>query len=112
MSLLNQEIDTLSANLHHQDTHVSEKEDQDDLLIHANNLSHNFAFPQFMAQHKCEDLKPIDTPNTFSTSTQASSDHTLSKQICAHNPSASQVSPVDLSNPLTSQYPPDPGIMF
>ena len=62
-----------------------------------------------MAQHKCEDLELIDTPNTFSTSTQASSDHTLLKPICAHNPSASQVSPVNLSNSLTSQYPQDPG---
>ena len=31
------------------------------------------------------------------------------KQICAHNPSASQVSLANLSNSLTSQYPPDPG---
>ena len=130
LSLLNQEIDTPSDNLHHQDTHVCEKKDQDDFLIHATNLSHNFALPQFMAQHKCEDLKPIDTPSTFSTFTQASSDHTsnqicahnsmanqcnhsqyptLLKQICAHNPSASQVSQANLSNSLTSQYPPDPG---
>ena len=62
-----------------------------------------------MAQHKCEDLKPIDMPNTFSTFTQASSDHTLLKQICAHNPSATQVSQAYLSNSLTSKYPPDPG---
>ena len=79
-----------------------------------------------MAQHNCEDLKPIDTPSTFSTFTQASSDHTsnpicahnsmatqcnqsqyptLLKQICAHNPSAAQVSQANLSNSLTSQYP-------
>ena len=130
LSLLNQEIDTPSDNLHHQDTHVCENKDQDDFLIHATNLSHNVALPQFMAQHKCEDLKPIDTPSTFSTFTQASSDHTsnqicahysmasqcnqspyptLMKQICAHNPSASQVSQANLSNSLTSQYPPDPG---
>ena len=84
LSLLNQEIDTPSDNLHHQDTHVCEKKDQDDLLIHATNLSHNFALPQFMAQHKCEDQKPIDTPNTFSTFTQASSDHILLKQnLCS-----------------------------
>ena len=61
LSLLNQEIDTTSDNLHHQDTHVCEKQDQDDFLIHATNLSHNFTLPQFMAQHNCEDLKPIDT---------------------------------------------------
>ena len=34
---------------------------------------------------------------------------TLVKQICAHNPAASQVSQANLSNSLTSQYPPDPG---
>ena len=83
-----------------------------------------------MAQHNCEDLKSTATPSTFSTFTQASSDHT-SNQICAHkpmttecnqsqyltllkqhlahNPSASQVSQANLSNSLTSQYPPDPG---
>ena len=91
--LLNQEIDTPSDNLNHQDTHVCEK---DDLLIHATNLSHNFALPQFMEQHNCEDLKPIDTPCTFSTFTQASSDHT-SNQICAHNSMATQCN--------QSQYP-------
>ena len=41
--LLNQEIDTPSDNLNHQDTHVCEN--QDDLLIHATNLSHTFALP-------------------------------------------------------------------
>ena len=34
---------------------------------------------------------------------------TLLKQICAHNPSASQVSQANLSNSLTKQYQPDPG---
>ena len=98
--------------------------------MHATNLSHTFALPQFMAQHSCEDLKPTDTPSTFSTFIPASSDHTfhptcahnpmatqcnqsqyltLVKQICAHNPFASQVSRANLSNSLMSQYPPDPG---
>ena len=120
--LLNQEIDTPSDNLNDQDTHVCEKQGQDDFLIHAQ----NFALPQFMAQHKCEELKLIVTPSTFSTFTQASSDHTshqicahkpmatqcnqpqyltLLKQICTHNPSTSQVSQANLSNSLTSQYP-------
>ena len=89
LSLLNQEVDTPSDNLHHQDTHICEKKDQDDFLIHATNLSHNFALPQFMAQHKCEDLKPIDAPSTFSTFTQASSDH-ASNRTCAHNSMANQ----------------------
>ena len=84
-----QEIDTLSDNLSHQDTHVCEKQGQDDFLIHATNLSHNSALPQFMAQHNCEDLKPIDTPSTFSTFTLASSDY-ASNQICAHNSMATQ----------------------
>ena len=74
--LLNQEIDTSSDNLNHQDTHVCEKQDQDGFLIHVTDLSHNFALPQFMAQHNRENLKPIDTPSTFLTFTQASSDHT------------------------------------
>ena len=34
---------------------------------------------------------------------------TLLKPICGHNPSASQVSQIYLSNSLTSQYPADPG---
>ena len=106
------------------------KQDQDDFLIYATDLSHTFALPQFMAQHNCEDLKPIDTPSTCSAFTQDSSDHTsnpicahnsmatqcnqyqyptLLKQICAHNSSASQVSQANLSNSLTSRYPPNPG---
>ena len=87
--LLNQEIDTPYDNLNPQDTHVCEKQGLDDSLIHATDLSHNFSLPQFMAQHNCEDLKPIDTPSTFPTFTQASSDHT-SNQTCAHNPMAMQ----------------------
>ena len=126
--LLNQEIDTPSDNLNHQDTHVCEN--QDDILIHATNLSHTFALPQFMAQHNCGNLKPTDTPSTVPTTLQASSDHTfnpkcahnlistqcnqsqyltLTKQICTHNPSASQVSQPNLSNSLASPHPPDLG---
>ena len=55
--LLNQEIDTPSDNLNHQDSHASEKLGQDDtFLIHTTNHSHIFALHQFMAQHNCEDL--------------------------------------------------------
>ena len=89
LSLLNQEIDTPSDNLNHQITHICETQGQDDFLNNATDFSHNFALPQFMAHHNCEDLKLIDTPSTFSTFTQASSDHT-SNQICAHNPMATQ----------------------
>ena len=127
--LLQQKIDAPYDNLSHQDTHVYEKQDQDAFLIHAIN-SHNFAVPQFMAQHNCEDLNPTDTPSTVPTALHTSSDHTfnpkcaynlmatqcnqsqyltLMKQICAHNPSASQVSQTNLSNSLDSPYPPDPG---
>ena len=76
------------------------------------NLNHNFALPQFMAEHNYEDLDPTDSASTVPTAFQASSDHTsnpkcshdpmatqcnqsqyitLMKQICAHNPSASQL---------------------
>ena len=94
------------------------------------NLNHNFALPQFMAQHNCEDLEPTDAPSTVPITLQASSDHTLKpkcahdpmatqcnqsqyitlmKQNCSHNPSASQVSQTNLSNSLAFLYPPDPG---
>ena len=85
--LLNQEIDTQSYNLNHQDTHVCEN--QDDILIHASNLIHTFALPQFMVQHNCEDLKPTDNPSTVPTAIQASSNHPINP-ICAHNPMATQ----------------------
>ena len=53
--LLQKEIDAPYDNPSHQDTHVYEKQDQDVFLIHATNLSHNFALPQFIEQHNCED---------------------------------------------------------
>ena len=64
MFLLNQELHTPSDNLNHQDTHVCEKQGQDDYLNHATDLSHNFALPQFMTQHNYEDLKPTDLPES------------------------------------------------
>ena len=75
---LNQQIDTPSDNLHHQDTHVCEKQGQDAFLIHATNLSHIFALPQFMTQHNCEDLKSTDTPMYL----YPSSDHTSNQILC------------------------------
>ena len=71
--LLNQEIDIPSVNLNHQDTHVCEKQCQDNFLTHATNLSHNFALPQFMVQHNCVNMKPTDTASTSSTFTQVCS---------------------------------------
>ena len=65
--LLNQEIGTPSNNLNHQDTHVCEKQGQDDFLVHATELTHNFALPKFISKHWCEDMKPIDTPSRFSS---------------------------------------------
>ena len=43
--LLNQEIDTPSDNLNHQDTHVCNKQGQDDFLIHATDFSHDLYYP-------------------------------------------------------------------
>ena len=77
-------------------TPVYEKQDQDVFLIHTTNLSHNFALPQFMAQHNYECLKTTDTPSTVPTAIQASSDHTFNPR-CAHNPMATQCN--------QSQYP-------
>ena len=60
--LLQKRIDAPSDDLSHQETHACEKLGQDDTsLIHATNLSHIFALPQFIAQHNCEDLKPDKT---------------------------------------------------
>ena len=89
-----QEIDTPSDNLNHQDTHVCEN--QDDILIHATNLSHTFAPPQFMAQHNYEGLNPTDTPSTVPTTIQASIEHTFNPRS-AHSPMATQCN--------QSQYP-------
>ena len=92
--LLNQEIDTASDNLNHHDTHYCEN--QDDIHIHATNLSQTFALSQFMAHHNYEGLKHIDTPSTAPPTIQASSDHPLNPR-CAHNPMATQCN--------LSQYP-------
>ena len=81
-----------------------------------------------MVQHNCEDLQPTDTPSPVPTALRASSDHTsnskcahklmatqcnqsqyltLVKQVSTHNPSACQLSQIDLSNSLAFPYPPD-----
>ena len=84
---INHEIDTPSDNLSYHDTHICEY--QDDILIHATNLSHTFALPQFMAQPNCENLKPTDTLSTVPTALLASSDDTFNRK-CAHNLMATQ----------------------
>ena len=93
--LLQKEIDAPSDNLSHQESHACEKFGQyDTSLIHATNLSHTFALPQFMAQHNCEDLKLTDTLSTVPTCIQASSNYRLNHfmlitqlQLSAINPS-------------------------
>ena len=81
--LLQKEFDAPNDNPNHYDIHTCEN--QDDILIHATNLSNIFALPQFMAQHTCEDQEPTDDPIAVPTASQASCDHTL-KPKCAHNP--------------------------
>ena len=81
--LLKKEFDAPNDNPNDYDIHSCEN--QDDILIHATNLSNIFALPQFMAQHTCEDQEPTDDPIAVPTASQASCDHTL-KPKCAHNP--------------------------
>ena len=81
--LLQKEFDAPNDNPNHYDIHTCEN--QDDILIHATNLSNIFALPQFMAPHTCEDQEPTDDPIAVPTAFQASYDHTL-KPKCAHNP--------------------------
>ena len=80
--LLQNELDAPNDKLNHYDIHTCEN--QDDILIHATNLSNIFALPQFMAQHTCEDQEPTDDPIAVPTASQASCDHAL-KPKCAHN---------------------------
>ena len=81
--LLQNEIDTPNDNPNHNDIHTCEI--QDDIFIHATNLSNTFALPQFMAQHNCEYHDPTNDPSAVPTVSQVSCDHTL-KPKCAHNP--------------------------
>ena len=81
--LLQKELDAPNDNPNHYDIHTCEN--QDDILIHATNLSNIFALPQFMAQHTCEDQEPTDDPIAVPTASQASYDHTL-KPKCDNNP--------------------------
>ena len=81
--LLQKEFDAPNDNPNHYDIHTCEN--QDDILLHAINLSNIFALPQFMAQHTCEDQEPTVDPIAVPTASQASCDHTI-KPKCAHNP--------------------------
>ena len=81
--LLQNEIDAPNDNPDHYDIHTCEI--QDDILIHATNLSKTFALPKFMAQHNCGDQDPTDDPSAVPTASQASCDHTI-KPKCAHSP--------------------------
>ena len=73
--LLHNEFDAQNDNPDHYDIHTCEI--QDDILIHATNLSNTFALPKFMAQHNCGDQDPTDNPSALPTASQASCDHTL-----------------------------------
>ena len=81
--LLQNESDAPNGNPNHYDIHICEI--QDDIFIHAINLSNTFALPQFMAQHNCEDHDPTNDPSAVPTASQPSYDHTI-KPECAHNP--------------------------
>ena len=81
--LLQKEFYAPNDNPNHWDFHTCEI--QDDILIHATNLSNTVALPQFMAQHNCEDQDPTDGPSSVPTASLASCDHTI-KPKCAHNP--------------------------
>ena len=89
MFLLQKEIDAPHENLNHHVPHACEEQDQDTILTHATILSHTFALPQFMDQHKCEDQEPTDTPITIPTAFQAPMDDTYNPE-CTHNPMAIQ----------------------
>ena len=90
------EIDAPNDNPNHYDIHTCEN--QDDILIHATNLSNTFALPQFMAQHNCEDQDPTYNQIAVPTASQASSDHTL-KPKCAHIPIDTPVQSLNFIHP-------------
>ena len=81
--LLQKELGAPYDNLNHYGIHNIES--QDDILIHATNLSNIFALPQFMAQHNCEDHDLTNDPSAVPTASQASCDHTI-KPKRAHHP--------------------------
>ena len=80
--LIQKEFDAPNDNPNQYDIHTCEI--QDDILIHATNLSNTFALPQFMAQHNCLDHEPTNDPTAVPTVSQASCDHTI-KPKCAQN---------------------------
>ena len=80
--LLQNEFDAPNNNPNNYDIHTCDI--QDDILIHATNLSNTFALPQFMAQHNCEGQDPTDGQSAVPAASQASCHHTI-KPKCAHN---------------------------
>ena len=73
--LLQMEFDAPNDNPNHYDIHTCEN--QDDILIHATNLSNTFALPKFMAQHNSENQDPTDGPSEVPSTSQASCDDTI-----------------------------------
>ena len=128
--LLQNEIDAPNDNPDYYDIHTCEI--QDDILIHATNLSNTFALPKFMAQHSCQYQEPTDDPSAVPTTSKASCDHTLHpncahlpvpqcnqsqyltlmKKKGVHSPDAIQASHTNLSSSLVSQFPLFLGRMF
>ena len=84
MFLMKKEIGASHDNLNHHVPHDCDEQDQDTILTHSTILSHTFALPPFMDQHKCEDQEPTDTPSTIPTTFQVSCDHTLHPE-CTHD---------------------------
>ena len=96
--LLNQEIDTPSDNLSHQESHDCEKLCQDDpFFTHATDFSLTFTLPHFMPQHNCEEMKPTDAPIRVPTITKGYSGHAMNP-ACPHKLFSSQVSKDTSSN--------------
>ena len=99
--LLQKEFDAPNDNPNHYDIHTCEI--QDDILIHATNLSNTFALHQFMAQHHCGKQEPTDDPSALPSASQASCDHTLQPK-CAHYPMVTQCN--QSQHDLSSLAPP------
>ena len=81
--LLQKELYAPNDNFNHNDIHTCEI--QDDIFIHATNLSNTFALSQVMAQHNCDDHDHTNDPSAVPSAFQVSWDHTI-KPKCAHNP--------------------------
>ena len=99
--LLQKVFDAPNDNPNHYVVH--NLENQDNIVIHATNLSNIFALSQFMAHHNFEGQDPTDAPSAVQTASQFTCGHTLQPK-CAHNPmetqcNQSQHDPSSLASP-------------